>query len=414
MDEEHDPSYKGNSLVRYNTRDVAAKYCDIKNIPLVMGSATPSITTRYLAGSRKDYTLLRIPEKAQNAQKVKRILVDLKKTDKRKQEQFITAELYQAIRQELDRNNKVIIFINRRGFSNFVICTGCGNIPRCKACELSYNYHRDVNKLICHHCGREEPYTGTCRVCGSQGLFLAGSGIQRVEARIRQMFAGTAVYRMDSDITGKKKSHQTIINGFSAPGKAILIGTQMIAKGLDIPDVTLVGIINCDGMLSLPDYHMNERTYQLITQVSGRAGRKDKEGRVIIQTYRPQAGVIQHGMDEDYESFYREELTSRKELSYPPFTNLVNIIISGLDEDAVEEESKKILDKIRSDIKISTVILGPAPAPFYRINRYWRRHMLLKTRDIGLLTGILGDSLKSYRKNKDIRLIIDVDPVWIL
>jgi primosomal protein N' (replication factor Y) len=386
----------------------------MKNIPLVMGSATPSIGTRYLAGHKDDYTLLKVPEKAQNTRKVDRVLVDLKKTDKRKQEQFITGELYQAMRHELEQDNKVIIFINRRGFSNFVVCNGCGNIPQCPACELSYNYHRDVAKLICHHCGREEPYDGTCGVCGNQSLFLAGSGIQRVEARIRQMFAGVPVYRMDSDITGKKKSHQTIINGFSTPGKAILVGTQMIAKGLDIPDVTLVGIINCDGMLSLPDYHMNERTYQLITQVSGRAGRKDKEGRVIIQTYRPDSGVIQHGMDEDYESFYKEELAARKELSYPPFTNLVNIIISGLDEKAVAEESKKILEKIKSDIKISTGILGPAPAPFYRINRYWRRHILLKTKDIKELTKLLGKSLKSYRKNKDIRLIIDVDPVWIL
>jgi len=414
MDEEHDPSYKENSLVRYNTRDVAAEYSDIKNIPLVMGSATPSIETRYLAGNRKGYALLKVPEKAQNAKKVERILVDLKKTDKRKQDQFITGELYRAMKQELDRDNKVIIFINRRGFSNFVVCTGCGNIPQCPACELSYNYHRDVARLICHHCGREEPYTGICRVCGSQNLFLAGSGIQRVEARIRQVFSGIDVYRMDSDITVKKKSHQTIINGFSAPGKAILVGTQMIAKGLDIPDVTLVGIINCDGMLALPDYHVNERTYQLITQVAGRAGRKDKEGKVIIQTYRPQAGVIQHGMDEDYESFYKEELAARRELSYPPFTNLVNIIISGLDEQAVEEESKKILDKIKRDIKMNTDILGPAPAPFYRINRYWRRHILLKTKDIKELTKLLGESLKSYRKNKDIRLIIDVDPVWIL
>jgi primosomal protein N' (replication factor Y) (superfamily II helicase) len=414
MDEEHDPSYKENSLVRYNTRDVASKFSEIMDIPLVMGSATPSIETRHMAGIRKDYTLLTVPVKAQNTRRVKRSVVDLKKTDRTKGSRLISGELYRAAREELDKNNKVIIFINRRGFSNFVVCSACGSIPVCPACELSYNYHRDISRLVCHHCGREEAYTGTCGVCGSQGLFLAGSGIQRVEAGIRKMFSGTPVYRMDSDITSRKKSHQTIINSFSAPGKAILVGTQMVAKGLDIPDVTLVGIINCDGMLSLPDYHMNERAYQLITQVSGRAGRKDKEGRVVIQTYRPESGLIRHSMDEDYESFYAQELAARKELSYPPFTSLANIVISGLDEKAVAGEAKKILDKIKRDIKMNIEILGPAPAPFYRINRYWRRHILLKTREIEKLTGLLGESLKSYRKNKDIRLIIDVDPAWIL
>jgi len=414
MDEEHDPSYKENSLVRYNTKDVAGKLSNIKKIPLVMGSATPSIGTRFLAGSRDDYTLLKVPVKAQNSKVVRRQVVDLKKIDSKKEDQFITGILFRAMKQELDKGNKVIIFINRRGFSNFVVCTGCGKVPICPACELAYNYHRDVGKLICHHCSSEEKYTGICGVCGNESLFLAGSGVQRVEAKIRQRFADVPVFRMDSDITTRKKSHQTIISGFSKPGKAILAGTQMIAKGLDIPDVTLVGVINCDGMLSLPDYHMDERVYQLITQVSGRAGRKDKEGKVILQTYRPDSGVISHGMDEDYESFYREELKRRKELSYPPFSSLVNIVVSGLDEDAVVAEVIKVLDKIYKDIKMDNEILGPAPAPFYRINKYYRRHILIKTKDIDRLTGLLGESLKSYRKNRDIRIIIDVDPVWIL
>ena len=414
IDEEHDPSYKENSLVRYNTRDVAEKLCLIRDIPLVMGSATPSIVSRYMAENRQDHTLLRVPVKAQNTRAVKRQVVDLRAIDTKKEDRYITGTLYRSMRQELGRGNKVIIFINRRGFSNFVVCTACGDIPRCPACELSYNYHRDVGKLMCHHCGREEAYTGICRVCGSKTLFLAGSGVQRVEAALQARFPGVPLFRMDSDITTRKKSHQEIINGFTRPGKAILVGTQMIAKGLDIADVTLVGIINCDSMLSLPDYHMNERAYQRITQVSGRAGRKDKEGRVVIQTYRPESGVISHSMEEDYESFYRQELESRRELSYPPFSHLINLVVSGLDEKAVETEAKKILDKIHKDIKMNIDILGPAPAPFYRINRYYRKHILVKSRDIGRLTGLLGRSLKSYRKEKDIRLIIDVDPVWIL
>jgi primosomal protein N' (replication factor Y) (superfamily II helicase) len=414
MDEEHDPSYKENSLVRYNTRDVAAKLSEIKSIPLVMGSATPSISTRYMASHRKDYSLLEVPVKAQNSKKVERQIVDLKRIDRGKEDEFITSALYRAMWEELEKDNKVIIFINRRGFSNFVVCTECGNIPRCPACDLPYNYHRDSGKLICHHCGREEKYTGICRICGKGNLFLAGSGIQRVEAKIRARFKDIPVFRMDSDSTSGKKSHYRIIKNYSIPGRSILVGTQMIAKGLDIPDVTLVGVINCDGMMSLPDYHMNERVYQLITQVSGRAGRKDKPGRVIIQTYRPDSYVITHLKDEDYQSFYMQELKNRKELSYPPFSHLVNIIISGLDEVLVETESKKILDKIQKDIKINIDVLGPAPAPFYRINRFYRQHMLLKTKEIEVLTAMLGQSMKKYRKDRNIRIIIDVDPAWII
>ncbi len=414
MDEEHDPSYKEGSRVRYNTQDVAIRLSAIKNIPVVFGSATPSVGTRYQAENEKGFTLLKIPVRAAASSDVEREIVDLKKIDRSREDEFITSKLFIAITEELGKDNKVILFINRRGFSNFVICTACGEVPKCPACDLSYNYHRDVGRLICHHCGREEKYTGKCMSCSKGTLFLAGSGVQKVEARIRDRFPGVPVHRMDSDITSKKKSHQKIINEFSAPGGSILVGTQMIAKGLDISDVTLVGIINADGMLSLPDYHMNERAYQLITQVSGRAGRKEKKGRVIIQTYRPDSGVIKHFMDEDYEKFYDEELESRKELSYPPFTNLINMIISGLKEEPVRAESKKLFDKINKDIKMDMKILGPAPAPFYRINRFYRRHILIKTDDIDMMTAELGKILRKYKKNRDIRIIVDVDPVWIL
>ena len=414
MDEEHDPSYKEGSQVRYNTQDVAVKLSGIKNIPVVFGSATPSVKTRYRAENEKGFTLLRIPVRAAAASDVEREIVDLRKIDRTREDEFITSKLHAAITEELEKDNKVILFINRRGFSNFVICTACGNVPKCPACDLSYNYHRDAGKLICHHCGREEKYTGKCAFCGTGTLFLAGSGVQRVEARIRSRFPAVPVYRMDSDITTKKKSHQKIIGEFSAPGRSILVGTQMIAKGLDIPDVTLVGIINSDGMLSLPDYHMNERAYQLITQVSGRAGRKEKKGRVIIQTYKTDSGVIKHLMDEDYEKFYAEELESRRELSYPPFSNLINMIISGLKEERVGAESKKLFDKIDKDFKMDMKILGPAPAPFYRINHFYRRHILIKTKDISRMTVELGKVLQEYKKNRDIRIIVDVDPVWIL
>jgi len=414
LDEEHDPSYKEGTRVRYNAQDVAIKLGEILNIPVVMGSATPNIVTRYIAEKENDFTLLKIPVKAQSSSPLETQVVDLKKIDRLKEDTAITAKLFTAIREELEKNNKVIIFLNRRGYSNFVICNKCGSVPKCSACDLSYNYHSDRRKLVCHHCGREQNYTGRCPVCGADNIFLCGTGIQRVQSKLQMRFKNTPILRMDSDITVKKKSHQEILSKFISPGGSILIGTQMVAKGLDIEDVTLVGVINCDSMLGLPDYHMNERVYQLITQVSGRAGRKRKKGRVIIQTYNPESSVMKNVLGSDYESFYRQELASRKELCYPPFSNLVNIIISGKEENKVKKDIKELFAEISKDIRTGSSILGPAPAPFYKINLFYRWHIIIKSKNIEYSNKILTKILKRFKKFDENKIIIDVDPVWIL
>ncbi len=414
IDEEHDPSYKEGTRVRYNSRDVAMKLAGILNIPVVFGSATPSVEIRYRAGLEDDFSLLKIPMKAQSKHKLSREIVDLRKIDRAKEDTVITRRLFTAMREELEKENKVIIFINRRGFSNFVICSKCGDIPKCPACELSFNYHRDRGRLICHHCSRETRFTGICPACGEKNMFLYGTGIQKVESKLKTRFPDIPIYRMDSDMTSTKKSHQDILLKFAAPGKSILIGTQMVAKGLDIGDVTLVGVINCDGMLGLPDYHMNERVYQLITQVSGRAGRKHKKGRVIVQTYRPDSNVIKHIMDENYGLFYKQELGDRKELGYPPFSNIINMIISGTIEDRVKNDAKKLFSETGKAIKAGSTILGPAPAPFYKINKFYRWHMIVKTGKIDETGNIISDVIKQFKKYKENRIIIDVDPVWIL
>ncbi len=414
MDEEHDPSYKEGTLVRYNTGDVAAKLGKILSIPLVMGSATPSIVTRYRAEKESDFTLIKIPVKARSSSPLEMEVVDLKNIDRLKEDTDITKKLFTAVREELDKSNKVIIFLNRRGYSNFVICSSCGNVPKCPACDLSYSYHSDRKKLVCHHCGREQDYTGRCPVCGADNIFLYGSGIQKIQAKLRLRFKDTPILRMDSDITKKRKSHQEILKKFTTPGRSILIGTQMIAKGLDIVDVTLVGVINCDVMLGLPDYHMNERVYQLITQVSGRAGREKKKGKVIIQTYNPRSSVVQNILSMDYESFYIKELEDRKELCYPPFSNVVNIIISGKKEDMVKKDIKELFAEISKAIKIDSSVLGPAPAPFYKINLFYRWHIMIKSLDIEVLAEKLSLILKRFKKFNENKIIIDVDPVWIL
>ncbi|HJX01644.1 MAG TPA: primosomal protein N' [Candidatus Humimicrobiaceae bacterium] len=414
LDEEHDPSYKEGTGVRYNTQDVAIKLGEILGIPVVMGSATPDLVMRYRAEKEDDFTLLEIPVKAQSTSFPETEVIDLKKTDRLKEDPVITGRLFTAIREELEKDNKVIIFLNRRGYSNFVICNKCGNVPRCPACDLSYNYHSDPKKLVCHHCGREQSYDGKCPVCGADNIFLYGTGIQKVQSKLQMRFKDAPILRMDSDATVKKKSHQEILNKFISPGGSILIGTQMIAKGLDIEDVTLVGIINCDSMLGLPDYHMNERVYQLITQVSGRAGRKKKKGRVMIQTYNPGSRVMESILANDYESFYRQELEDRKELGYPPFSNLVNIIISGKDENIVKKDIEELFDRIVEAAGNCCSILGPAPAPFHKINLFYRWHIIIKSKNMDFLNEALAKILKRFKKFDENKIIIDVDPVWIL
>src|SRR4030066_419819 len=414
LDEEHDTSYKEGTGVRYNTREESIKMGEILSIPVVFGSATPGIVTRFKAEKEKDFTLLKIPIKAQSSSPVEMEIIDLKNIDHLKEDITITGKLFTAIREELEKNNKVIIFLNRRGYSNFIICNKCGNVPKCPACDLSYNYHSDPRKLGCHHCGREQNYSGKCPVCGADNIFLYGTGIQKVQSKLQMRFKDAPILRMDSDATVKKKSHQEILNKFISPGGSILIGTQMIAKGLDIEDVTLVGIINCDSMLGLPDYHMNERVYQLITQVSGRAGRKRKKGRVIIQTYNPESSVMKNVLGNDYESFYRQELGNRKELCYPPFSNLVNIIISGKDENIVKKDIGELFDRVVEAAGNCCSILGPAPAPFHKINLFYRWHIIIKSKNMDFLNEALAKILKRFKKFDENKIIIDVDPVWIL
>ncbi|MDD3818421.1 MAG: primosomal protein N' [Actinomycetota bacterium] len=417
LDEEHDTSYKEGTMVRYNTGDVSTKMGEILGIPVIFGSATPDIVTRYRAEKENNFTLFRIPIRARSNSSVEMNVIDLKSIDHRKEDITITNKLHRAIKDELDKNNKVIIFINRRGYSNFVICNKCGNVPKCPACELPFNYHNDIKKLMCHHCGREQDYTGKCPSCGEDSIILRGTGIQKVQTKLEARFKNVTVLRMDSDITAKKKSHQEILQKFISPGAAILIGTQMIAKGLDIEDVTLVGIINCDSMFGLPDYHMNERIYQLITQVSGRTGRKDKKGRVIIQTFNPESTVIKNVLKNDYESFYREEIKNRMELNYPPFSNLINIIISGKNEAEVKIDIGNLfkqLSEVIAELEDSNSILGPAPAPFYKINLFYRWHIMVKTKDIYKFNSIFAEMLKVFKKFNENKIIVDVDPVWIL
>ncbi|MCE5330238.1 primosomal protein N' [bacterium] len=422
VDEEHDSSYKENYGLRYNAIDTVIKLGEILKIPVVFGSATPSIALKYKLNSDSKSTVLSMPEKIFKQNEVDKQIVDLKKIDRTREDEIITDELFNNIKYVTEKNEKVILFINRRGYSNFVICNECGYIPKCDNCNLPYTYHMSEKKLKCHHCGSEKAFTDICFSCKSRRIILYGTGIQKVESKLKQRFPGIPVIRMDSDITSKKKSHEEILNKFISNSPSILLGTQMISKGLDIKDVTLVGVINIDSMLSLPDYHINERVFSLLTQVSGRTGRSSKTGKVIIQTFKPESVIIKNFIEGDYEDFYLKELSDRKELDYPPFSHLINIIVSSRDEKIAKIEINKLYDKlikiINSDTDFASgkedQLLGPSPAPFVKLNQFYRWHILIKTSKINKFISRFTKLIRLVKIEKNCRLIIDIDPVWIL
>ncbi|MHB1346708.1 MAG: replication restart helicase PriA [Candidatus Humimicrobiaceae bacterium] len=415
VDEEHDTSYKENSGIRYNAIDTVLKLGKILKIPVVFGSATPSVSLKYKLGNDENSTVLSMPEKIYKDKKIIKQIVDLKSINKSIEDEIITNQLYDAVKTSTDKNEKVIVFINRRGYSNFVICNNCGLIPKCTNCDLSYTYHMNEKKLKCHHCGEEIPYTYECPACKSRKMTLYGTGIQKVESKLRQRFPQINIIRMDSDITSKKKSHEDILNKFISHNPSILIGTQMVSKGLDIEDVTLVGIINIDSMLSLPDYHMNERTFSLLTQVSGRTGRSNKQGKVIVQTFKPESVIMKNFLNDGYESFYNQEIKNRKELDYPPFSNLINIIVSCKIEEKARNETYRLYNELKPLAeKYNDKLLGPSPSPFVKLNQYYRWHILIKTFKINKFISRLAKLTGNVKIDKECRLIIDIDPVWIL
>lgn len=415
VDEEHDPSYKENFGLRYNAQNTVMKLAEILKIPVVFGSATPSLTLKYKLSNDENSTVLKMPEKIFKNNEVSKQIVDLRKINRSREDEIITDELFNNIKEVTEKREKAIIFINRRGYSNFIICNECGHIPKCKNCNLAYVFHITERKLKCHHCGSEVSFNNICQSCNSKRITLYGTGIQKVEAKLKQRFHDIPVIRMDSDVTSVKKSHEEILNKFISQNPSILIGTQMISKGLDIKDVTLVGVINTDSMLSLPDYHINERVFALLTQVSGRTGRSNRKCKVIVQTFNPESIIIKSFTEGSYEEFCTKELANRRELDYPPFSSLINIVVSGKNEKTAQSETVRLYNMLK-DIKgnDSYQILGPSPAPFAKLNQFYRWHILIKTFKINRFISRFTKLIKMFKIEKECKLIIDVDPVWIL
>ena len=325
IDEEHDSSYKSESTPKYDAKEVAKKIAVRDQIPLLLGSATPDLTTFYNAKENKKITLLELTKRANKSKLPEVEIVDLKQELANGNRSMLSNDLYQAIEQNLKDKLQTILFLNRRGYSTFIMCRDCGYTVKCKNCNISMTYHSYENKLKCHYCGYEEELVKTCPECGSNKIRYFGTGTQKLEQEINKQFPQAKTIRMDVDTVTKKNSHEEILNKFKNEDIDILIGTQMVVKGHHFPKVTLVGVVAADSSLNIDDYRATERTFQILTQVSGRAGRENLPGRVIIQSYNPENFSIQDAQKQNYQEFYETEIALRKQLKYPPFCDIIVI-----------------------------------------------------------------------------------------
>lgn len=418
LDEEQEGSYKSENVPRYHARDVAKYRATQNGALLVLGSATPSVETMYHA-KKGDYHLFTLPHRY-NAKVLPRVfLADLKEELRTGNATPLSEPLVQALEENLDRGEQSILFLNRRGASPMVTCVSCGQVPSCPHCSAYLTYHSANRRLMCHHCGYSEPLPDSCPECGG-ALESVGVGTQRVEEALHQRFPGVEVMRMDADTTTASRSHEKLLSRFREEKVPILVGTQMVAKGLDFENVTLVGVISADQGLYIDDYRAAERTFSLITQVVGRAGRGSKEGRAIIQTYTPENDVILDAARQDYDHFYEGEIGLRQVRQCPPFVSFFVIHVSAPEEGQALRVSAFLRDTLRQWLhapayrELSCQILGPAPAAIAKVNNRYRYRLTLmaqNTHSIRELVAHLVRCAQADRKNRGVSVTADVDPM---
>lgn len=424
IDEEHETTYKSSMNPKYNTIEVAEKRCEQVGGYLVKGSATPSLES-YYKSKNEDVKLLNLDKRINNKRLPKVDIIDMREELNQGNKSIFSRDLYNEIDRNLKNKKQTILFLNRRGYSTFISCRECGYVVECNECDISMTYHMKDNKLKCHYCGLAVNPPKICPNCRSKYIKYFGIGTERVEEFTRKNFPKARIARMDMDTTMKKGSHESILQAMKNGEIDILIGTQMVAKGLDFENVTLVGVIAADTSLNLPDFRSSERTFQLITQVAGRAGRGEFEGKVTVQTYNPEHFSIQYAKEHDYTSFYEEEIILRKEFNYPPFTNIVTIVVYGENCRNVEMKIKQVYDLIIKEMSqknftnIQDNVIGPFPAPLEKIKRNYRFQILIKSNDENIEE--LKDIIKRVcvtNVNKinfeGIKLNIDINPNSIL
>ena len=382
IDEEHESSYKSDNIPKYHARETAIKRADMNHASVILGSATPSVSSYYQA-EQGNYRLWKLTERVQKRSLPKVEIVDLREELQKGNRSRFSYRLQELIEDRLSRKEQSIIFMNRRGYANFVSCRSCGEVVNCPHCQVSLTYHDHhsaVPKLVCHYCGYTEPFIKKCKVCGSGMIGRFGSGTQMVEAELQEFFPEARILRMDADTTKGKDGHERILSAF-AEGKAdILVGTQMIVKGHDFPNVTLVGILAADLSLHSQDYMAGERTFELLTQAAGRAGRGERPGQVVIQTYDPEHAVIRAAAAQDYELFYRNEITYRKILKYPPVVSMIAVLITGEQEEQVQKCAERLADYMRTTVPGEVIrVIGPSTPVIGKIHDVYRRILYLKS-----------------------------------
>ena len=408
IDEEQVTSYKQENNPRYHTRDVALFRCKYHNCPLVLGSATPSLES-YARAKKGVYKLLTLNKRANNKLMPEIRIVDMKK-EIRNNYHNISLELENAIKEKLDKKEQIIILLNRRGYSSMLTCKDCGEVIKCPNCDISLTYHKTSNTLRCHYCGYGTKVQDTCPSCYGRSLTMYGLGTEKLEEELVKKF-NARVVRMDLDTTTSKKAHSKIIKDFLDQKYDILVGTQMIAKGLDFPNVTLVGVINADASLNIPDFRSSEYTYQLLSQVSGRSGRDKKEGIVIIQTLNPEHYSIKYAKDHDYDGFFNYEMRIRKKLGYPPYYYLTLIKILSRDYQLCMKEANKVGEFLRKNLPSDVIVLGPSIASTFKVNNIYHFQCIIKYKKEDDIKGVLRTIDNIYKVNTKVRIEMDIDPV---
>ncbi|MEI6277571.1 MAG: primosomal protein N' [Prolixibacteraceae bacterium] len=416
VDEEHENSYKQyDPAPRYHARDSAIVLGTMLKIPVLLGTATPAVETFFNAKSGR-YGLVELKERYKQIELPEIVTADLKRAYQRKaMRSYLTPELYDEITSALDKKEQVILFQNRRGFSPFIECKNCGWIPKCTNCDVSLTYHKNTRRLVCHYCGFSIYYPSVCGSCKSGDITNKGFGTEKVEEELSLLFPDAVIQRLDLDATRTKKAFQTILQRFDRGDTDILVGTQMITKGLDFEHVRVVGILNADNLLNFPDFRSHERSYQLMAQVSGRAGRRHKQGKVIIQTSQPDHFIIQKVVANDYEGMYNQQIAERKEFKYPPFYRMIRITLKHRDLAELDRIADESAVALRS--RFGNRLLGPDYPAVNRIKLMYMKQMWLKLeREISVTSAKrqmqqMLESVKVRDKNKSIQIVVDVDPM---
>lgn len=413
IDEEHEASYKQEETPRYHARDLAIWRSEYHHCPVVLGSATPSLESRARA-QKNVYQRLRLTQRANQAATLPTIdVVDMRQEVENGNVSSFSMSLQEKLQERLEKNEQSVLLLNRRGYSSFVMCRDCGYVLPCPNCDISLTLHMDSKTMKCHYCGHEERIPYRCPNCGQDKIRYYGTGTQKVEEELQTLLPDSRILRMDVDTTRRKGAHEKILRTFGEGQADILLGTQMIAKGLDFPNVTLVGVLNADTALNLPDFRSSERTFQLLTQVSGRAGRAEKPGEVIIQSFNPDHYAIQLAKAQDYEDFYTKEMYIRHRGDYPPYYFTVQITASHPEENEAAKQMFQIATKLKQGLSPQAILLGPTPNAIMRVNNRYFYQVIIKYKQEPMLQPLLKEILTDTQRAtaRGLKLSIDAEPM---